>query len=98
MSAPVCESKAQCQINGLAGTAMIMSVMVLIWAGAEAVAAGIAGGEALRLLALLAPTFVSVVYAIVTRVRGQVYGWLGLAITAGGTAWGVFVLNGGLWV
>ena len=90
MSAPVCESKAQCQINGLAGTAMLMSLMILAWAGVEAVGPGMTGTEA----ALLAPTLVSAVYAVVARMRRQVFGWRGLGIVAGGTVWGIFVLNG----
>ncbi|WP_297756457.1 hypothetical protein [uncultured Shimia sp.] len=90
MSAPVCESKAQCQINGLAGTAMVMSLMILAWAGIEAVRSGMTGSEA----ALLAPTLVSAVCAVAARMRRQVFGWLGLAIVAGGTVWGIFVLNG----
>ena len=94
MSGPVCESKAQCQINGLAGTAMVMSVLIVLWAGIEVLASGMSGGEALRLVALLAPTWVSAVYAIVTRVRGRLFGWRGLVIAGGGTAWGIFVLNG----
>ena len=96
MSAPVCESKAQCQINGLAGTAMIMSLMILVWAGIEAGSSGMAGGEALRFGALLAPTWVSAIYAVAVRVQRQVFGWLGLGIVAGGTGWGIFVLNGGM--
>ena len=94
MSAPVCESKAQCQINGLAGTAMVMSLMILLWAGIEALSSAMTGGEALRLAALLAPTWVSAVYAVVARVRRQVFGLFGLGIVAAGTGWGIFVLNG----
>ena len=90
MSAPVCESKAQCQINGLAGTAMILSLMILAWAGIEAAGPGMTGAEA----ALLAPTLVSAVYAVAARMRRRVLGWLGLGIVAGGTVWGIFVLNG----
>ncbi|MBR9844078.1 MAG: hypothetical protein GYB25_13025 [Rhodobacteraceae bacterium] len=94
MSAPVCESKWSCQVNGLTGTAMFMSLMILVWAGIEALSSGMSGGEALRFGALLAPTWVSAIYAVVMRLRRQVFGWFGLGIVAGGTVWGIFVLNG----
>ncbi|MCW9042995.1 MAG: hypothetical protein OQK05_06595 [Pseudopelagicola sp.] len=96
MTAPACDSRAQCQINGLAGTAMALSVLLLVWAGAEALASDMAMGAALWLVALLAPTWVSAVYAGVARWRHRMLDWRGLAIVAGGMVWGIFVVNGGL--
>lgn len=87
MSAPVCESKWQCQMNGLSGTAAIMSVFVLIWGVID----GVPGDIWLLLPTLLAAGIVGAV-----RLRGRNMGWAGFAIAVAGCAWGIFVLNGGM--
>ncbi|MCP9482868.1 hypothetical protein NNA36_12935 [Shimia sp. CNT1-13L.2] len=93
MSAGVCESKWQCQVNGLAGTAMVLSVAVLAWVLFEAVEAGAGAAAAASLGLLYAPTFLSVLYGALRRVGRQPAGWLGFGVAVGGAAWGVVMLN-----
>ncbi|MBU2943495.1 hypothetical protein Q4525_01445 [Shimia thalassica] len=94
MSAPVCENKLQCQLNGLVGTAMFLSVMILLWAGYDMLSTGMPLKGAMFLALLLAPTLASLAFAALMKQTGRSMGWAGLAFTAGGAAWGVFVLNG----
>ncbi|SFL50294.1 hypothetical protein [Shimia aestuarii] len=94
MSAPVCNSKLQCQRNGLAGTAAFLSAVILGWAGYDVYGAGLSLSAAAMFVTLLAPVWLSVGYVAVMRWQARAVGWVGLAIAAGGTAWGVFVLNG----
>ena len=94
MRAPVCDSKLQCQRNGLAGTAAFLSAMILGWAGYDVLSTGLSLSAAAMFAALLAPVWLSVGYVALMRWQERAVGWVGLAIAAGGTAWGVFVLNG----
>ena len=91
MSAGVCESKWQCQANGLAGTAMVLSVAVLAWVLFEVAHAGVGAAASLGLF--YAPTFLSVLYGALRRVGRQPAGWLGFGVAVGGAAWGVVMLN-----
>ena len=77
MSAGVCESRWQCQANGLAGTAMVLSVAVLAWVLFEVARAGV--GVAASLGLLYAPTFLSVLYARCGVWGGNRRAGLGLA-------------------
>ena len=93
MSAPVCESKWQCQASGLAGTAMFLSVGVLAWVLFEMAHAGVSGAAAVSLGLFYAPTWLSVFYGTLRRVGRQPAGWLGFGVAVGGAAWGVVMLN-----
>lgn len=97
MSAPVCESKWQCQLNGMSGTAVAISIASLAWMGFEMLWGHPTLDRLVRLLWLwgvpFGPVVMSVFYAALMRWKRRPMAWFGLFITIGGAAWGVIMLN-----
>ena len=92
MSAPICSSRAQCRLNGVFGTAVALSALMLLWRGAELFADGGAIGPAL--LGLL-PLVLAVVLWAGLRLTTRQPGWASVATVSACAAWGVVLLNGG---
>lgn len=94
MSAPVCSSEVQCKLNGIAGTAVAVSLAALAYVVVDLLLAGASVGlVAWLMLVPMGPVVMSVGYAGLMRVWRQPMGWAGLGITAGGAVWAVVMLN-----
>jgi len=92
MSAPVCSSRFQCRLNGVFGTAVALSALMLLWRGAELLSGRAAPGAAL--LGLL-PLVLAVALWAGVRLSTRQPGWASVAIASACAAWGVMLLNGG---
>ncbi|MDK3016998.1 hypothetical protein [Pseudodonghicola flavimaris] len=98
MSAYTCSSRTQCRRNGLFGTAVALSAMILGWSGVE-LASGAAEGATvlwglLRLWLLpLLPCVLSVGLWAGLRFSGRAPGRLATALAIAGAGWGVVALN-----
>ena len=97
MTAPVCISKGQCGLNGLSGTAVVMSVIMLGWIGFGILSADLSARSFGKLLWVWAvpfgPVAMSVLYAALMRWQARPLSWFGLSFTIGGAIWGVIMLN-----
>ena len=92
MTALTCSSKWKCTLNGLSGTAVAISVLVLGWLAVEFGARDF--GTLLWLWAVpFGPVLMSVIYAALMRWQARPLGWFGLCFTTGGAVWGVVMLN-----
>ncbi len=97
MSAPVCTSKWQCTLNGLSGTAVAVSVIMLGWIAFGLLAADLSARSFGKLLWVwtvpFGPVALSVLYAVLMRWQARPLGWFGIFFTIGGAIWGVIMLN-----
>ncbi len=91
MSVPVCTSRVACFLNGLFGTAVVLCVLGVVWAGFDAW-----NGFEVRETLLLLPALAIIALAVVLKLRRQPAGTMASTSAILAAVWTVVALNSGI--